>query len=87
VALLEICTQRDMTMPSLHHTPHEVFEARKMLDEKRNSITTLGNRYLEVVRKCIYCNFSCPDDDLGGEALQSAVYTEVVCVLQDRKTR
>lgn len=87
VALLEICAQREMTTPSLDHTPHEVFEARKMIDEKHSSSMTLGNRYLEVVRKCVYCDFSCPDDDLGGEALQSAVYTEVVCVLQDMKTR
>lgn len=86
VALLEICAQREMTIPSLDHTPHEVFEARKLLDEKHSSIMTLGNRYLEVVRKCIYCDFAC-DDDLGGEVLQSAVYTEVVCVLQEMKTR
>ncbi|KAF2831818.1 hypothetical protein CC86DRAFT_443346 [Ophiobolus disseminans] len=86
VALLEICAQRDMTTSSLDHTPYEVVEARKMLDEKHSSIMTLGNRYLEIVRKCIYCDFSC-DDDLKGEALQSAVYTEVVCVLQEMKSR
>jgi hypothetical protein len=86
VALLEICAQRDLTVPSLDRIPHEVFEARKMLDEKHSSIMTLGNRYLEVVRKCIYCDFAC-EDNLDGEALQSAVYTEVVWVLQDMKTR
>ncbi|KAF1912799.1 hypothetical protein BDU57DRAFT_589639 [Ampelomyces quisqualis] len=86
VALLEICTQKDMTVPSLGHTPYEIIEARKLIDEEDSSIMTLGNRYLEIVRKCIYCDFSC-DDDLGGDALQSAVYTEVVCALQEMRRR
>jgi hypothetical protein len=86
VALLEICAQRDITGPRLDHTPHEIIEARKLLDEGHHSIMALGNRYLEVVRKCIHCDFGC-DDDLNGEALQSAVYTEVVCALQEMKTR
>jgi hypothetical protein len=47
---------------------------------------TLGNRYLKIVRKCLYCDFSC-DDDLNSDALQSVVYTEVVCALQEMKTR
>ncbi|EDU50522.1 hypothetical protein A1F94_007739 [Pyrenophora tritici-repentis] len=85
VALLEICTQKDIAGPQLDGTPHEVIEARKLLDEQHHSIMTLGHHYLEVVRKCIHCDFSC-DDDLQGEALQSAVYTEVVCALQNMKT-
>jgi hypothetical protein len=86
VALLEICAQRNITKPSLDRTPHEIIEARKLLDEGHHSIMALGNRYLEIVRKCIHCDFSC-DDDLNGEALQSAVYTEVVCALQEMKIR
>lgn len=86
VALLEICAQKNLTGPGLDRTPHEIIEARKMLDERHHSIMTLGNQYLEIVRKCIHCDFSC-DDDLNGEALQSAVYTEVVCVLQEMKAR
>ncbi|KAJ5059406.1 hypothetical protein J3E74DRAFT_465959 [Bipolaris maydis] len=86
VALLEICAQGDITGPQLNGTPWDIIAARKMLDEKHHSIQTLGPKYLEVVRKCIHCDFSC-DDDLHGDALQSAVYTEVVCALQDMKSR
>ncbi|KAH8719536.1 hypothetical protein GQ44DRAFT_761999 [Phaeosphaeriaceae sp. PMI808] len=86
VALLEICRKENLTKPTLEHMPHEIIEARKLLDEGHHSIQTLGKWYLEIVRKCIHCDFSC-DDDLNSEALQSAVYTEVVCVLQERKTQ
>ncbi|EMD62973.1 hypothetical protein GGP41_005008 [Bipolaris sorokiniana] len=86
VALLEICAQGDITGPQLNGTPSEIIAARKLLDEKHPSIQTLGPKYLELVRKCIHCDFSC-DDDLHGDALQSAVYTEVVCALQDMKSR
>jgi hypothetical protein len=85
VALLEICAQKEITGPGLDHTPHEIIEARKLLDERHHSIMTLGSRYLEIVRKCIHCDFSC-NDDLNDEALQSAVYTEVVCALHEMKT-
>lgn len=84
VALLEICAQKDITGSSLDHTPHAIIEARKLLDERHHSIMTLGDRYLEIVRKCIHCDFSC-NDDLNDEALQSAVYTEVVCALQEMR--
>ncbi|EUC45205.1 hypothetical protein COCMIDRAFT_96258 [Bipolaris oryzae ATCC 44560] len=86
VALLEICAQREITGPQLNSTPSDIIAARKLLDEKHHSIQTLGPKYLEVVRKCIHCDFSC-DDDLHGDALQSAVYTEVVCALQEMKSR
>jgi hypothetical protein len=86
VALLEICTQKQMTVPSLGHTPYEIIEARKLVDEEDTTVMTLGKHYLEIVRKCIYCDFSC-DDNLSGEALQSAVYTEVVCALQEMRSR
>ena len=88
VALLDICAQSIIMAPGLDSTPHsrDIIEARKLLDEQHHSITTLGPRYLEVVRKCLYCDFSC-NDDLHGEALQSAVYTVVVCTLQDMKTQ
>jgi hypothetical protein len=86
VALLEICTQKDMTVPRLDSTPYEIIQARKLVGEEHSSIMTLGKRYLEIVRKCIYCDFAC-DDDLSGEALQSAVYTEVVCALQEMRIR
>ncbi|KAF1949882.1 hypothetical protein CC80DRAFT_529157 [Byssothecium circinans] len=79
---------RNLTLAKLglDGIPYEIIEVRKLLNEQHHSIMTLGPHYLEVVRKCIYCDFSC-DDDLQGEALQSAVYTEVVCALQNMKTR
>jgi len=88
VALLDICAQSIIMAPGLDGTPRprDIIEARKLLDEQHHSITTLGPRYLDAVRKCLYCDFSC-NDDLHGEALQSAVYTEVVCTLQDMKTQ
>jgi hypothetical protein len=86
VALLEICAKDDIMGTQLDGTYGEIIKARRLLDEKHHSIQDFGPRYLEVVRKCLYCDFSC-DDNLHGEALQSAVYTEVVCALQDRKTQ
>jgi len=88
VALLEICAQTDITIPSpgIPAQTREIIAARKLLDEQHHSTMDLGSRYLGVVRKCLYCDFSC-GDDLNGEALQSAVYTEVVCTLQDMKTQ
>ncbi|KAI4702902.1 hypothetical protein J4E81_001775 [Alternaria sp. BMP 2799] len=88
VALLDICGQSVIMAPGLDGTPQprDIIQARKLLDEQHHSIMTLGPRYLEVVRKCLYCDFSC-NDDLHGEALQSAVYTEVVCTLEDMETQ
>jgi hypothetical protein len=88
VALLEICAQTDVMTPQLANTtqPREIIEARKLLDDQHHSIMTLGSRYLEIVRKCLYCDFSC-DDDLHSDVLQSAVYTEVVCTLQEMGTQ
>ncbi|KAH4312754.1 hypothetical protein HBH64_012850 [Parastagonospora nodorum] len=86
VALLEICTKDDIMGTQLDGTHGEIIKARGLLDEKHHSIQDFGLRYLEIVRKCLYCDFSC-DDDLQSDALQSAIYTEVVCALQDRKTQ
>lgn len=84
VALLEICAQKDIVEVGVDGIPHEIIKARELLDDKHHSIMNLGNRYLEIARKCVYCDFSC-DDDLNSQGLQSAVYTEVVCALEDMK--
>ncbi|KAH7082203.1 hypothetical protein FB567DRAFT_594695 [Paraphoma chrysanthemicola] len=86
VALLEICAKDDIMGTQLDGTHGEIIRARRLLDEKHHSIQDFGPRYLEIVRKCLYCDFSC-DDNLHSDALQSAVYTEVVCALQDRRTQ
>jgi hypothetical protein len=86
VALLEVGGQENITRASLDHTPYEIIDARRLLDEGHHSLMTLGPRYLEIVRKCIHCDFSC-NDDLNSEALRSAVYTEVICALQDMRSR
>lgn len=83
---LRLAVKTRITVSNLNHTPQEIVKARRLLDEEHHSIQALGKRYLEAVRKCIYCDFSC-DEDLNSEAMQSAVYTEVVCVLRDIKSQ
>jgi hypothetical protein len=85
VALLEIglkkelsSTTPDSSVPASHH----VISARKILLEEPLSLAMLGKRYLKIARKCIDCDFSC-GEDLGEEALRSAVYTDVVCTLDE----
>lgn len=41
----------------------------------------LGLKYMSMAQKCIDCDFAC-GSDLKDADLQSAVYTEVVCVLE-----
>jgi hypothetical protein len=86
VALLEVGGRIVITRPSLDHTPHDIIRARRLLDEGHHSLMIMGPRYLEIVRKCIHCDFSC-NEDLNGEGLRSAVYTEVICALEDMRSR
>lgn len=84
IALLEICTKQALVArtPETLWTPEGVVAARKILHEKPPLLSTLGNRYLKVAQQCINCDFSC-GEDLSDEALRGAVYTDVVCVLED----
>ena len=82
VALLEIGLQSDMESLIHDPTPHDVISARKVLLAGMPSRATLGSRYFKIAQKCIDCDFSC-GSDLGEDSLQSAVYTDVVCALED----
>jgi hypothetical protein len=82
VALIEICSQQDIAKLIKSPTPHDVIGARKILLEKPPYLQKLGRQYIEIVRKCIDCDFAC-GDDLSKDDLQSAVYTDVVCVLEE----
>jgi hypothetical protein len=82
VALLEICLRGDFEISSSGSISNDVFHARRLLEKGHHSLMTFGRRYLEIVRKCIYCDFGC-GDRLDDESLRDAVYTEVVCRLED----
>jgi hypothetical protein len=82
VALIEICSKQNIQELTKNPTPHDVVSARKIILEKPPYLEKLGMRYIEIARKCIDCDFSC-GDDLSKDDLQSAVYTEVVCGLEE----
>lgn len=87
VALLEIASKTELISSDLDSSlpvPHRIISARKILREEppSPSLSTLGKRYIKMARKCIDCDFS-SGEDLKDEALRSAVYTEVVCALED----
>ncbi|KAK7182264.1 hypothetical protein DPSP01_006982 [Paraphaeosphaeria sporulosa] len=90
VALLEIASKEDLASSDLDQSmtvPHRIISARKMLREEppSSSLSMLGKRYIKMARKCIDCDFS-SGEDLKNEALRSAVYTEVICALEDMIT-
>ncbi|GME46107.1 Lon protease like peroxisomal [Neofusicoccum parvum] len=78
LALLEIGHKKDISSFKLGPQQHDVISARILAD---GSYTDLGPRYHRIVRKCIECNFSA-EDDLDAEDLRNAVYTNVVCELE-----
>ncbi|KAL1622649.1 hypothetical protein SLS56_008631 [Neofusicoccum ribis] len=78
LALLEIGHKQDISSFKLGPQQHDVISARILAD---GSYTDLGPRYHRIVRKCIECNFSA-EDDLDAEDLRNAVYTNVVCELE-----
>ncbi|KAJ4358714.1 uncharacterized protein N0V89_003298 [Didymosphaeria variabile] len=88
VALLEIGIKQELGSVSLDSSvpiPHRIIGARKMLRGEPPSLKMLGKRYIKMARQCIDCDFS-SGEDLTDEALRSAVYTDVVCGLEDMIT-
>jgi hypothetical protein len=82
VALVEIGQQKEIGSLGSNSASHEVIiSARKILLEGPSSLAMLGPRYFKIAQKCIQCDFSC-GDNLEGDNLRSAVYTEVVCGLE-----
>jgi hypothetical protein len=82
VALIEIGCQKAIDSFGFDPTPHDIISARRILLERKSSLVMLGPRYLKIVQKCVDCDFSC-GDNLNENGLQSAVYTDVVCGLED----
>ncbi|KAF2649715.1 hypothetical protein K491DRAFT_707969 [Lophiostoma macrostomum CBS 122681] len=90
VALLEIGSKKEVQtasaiLDSLGTAPHSIISARKILHEDPPSLATLGKRYIDMARRCLECDFNC-GSDLSDDALRSAIYTDVVCVLGDMIT-
>lgn len=86
VALIEIGTKKelaDVDLDSSILAPRGIINARKILVNEPLSLAMLGKRYVKMARKCIDCDFSC-GDDLASEALQSAVYTDIICELESQ---
>jgi len=85
VALLEIGLKKEITsfnVDTMTLALPRVVNARRLLLKDLPSLAMLGKRYIGIVQKCIDCDFSC-GDDLGDETLKNAVYSDVVCVLEE----
>ncbi|PVH96307.1 hypothetical protein DM02DRAFT_687942 [Periconia macrospinosa] len=82
VALLEIGCRKDITDFDTDIAPHHVVTARKILLERPSVLDLLGRKYIKITRQCIDCDFSC-GEDLNDESLRGAVYTDVICTLED----
>lgn len=79
LALLEIGLRGDVQSLRRGNDPHEVVTARKLLIGLH---TQMGPKYQDIVRRCIQCDFAF-GTDLSKKELQSAVYSDVVCPLED----
>lgn len=79
VALLEIAhwkpVEQKMTTRDLNN---EVFAARRLAASR----APLGPQYQKIVEKCLQCNFGF-GTKLSTKELQTAVYNDVVCELED----
>jgi hypothetical protein len=53
------------------------------LGQTLESMTEAGNRYGDVARRCIYCEFDSRDTNLNNERFREAVYQGVVAPLED----
>jgi hypothetical protein len=78
LALLEISHWKQLSSLIEDYDTDEIDTARRL----SNSNSVLGRRYDEIVRKCLQCNFGF-GTDLGRTELQSAVYSDVVCPLEE----
>lgn len=79
VALLEIAhwkpIERKMTARDLNN---EIFAARRLAAGR----APLGPQYQKIAEKCLQCNFGF-GTKLSSKSLQTAVYNDVVCELED----
>jgi len=78
VTLLEIGYWKSLNDLREDYDLDDIETARRL----GNSHTTLGKLYDTIILKCLQCNFGF-GTDLTRPELQSAVYSEVVCPLED----
>ena len=78
VALLEVAHWKPLESLSNPQDPNAILTARRLASKP----SPLGKRYQEVVRKCLQCNFGF-GTDLSKKELQTAVYGDVVCPLEE----
>lgn len=79
LALLGIGYRKDVRSLGSDTDPHQVVTARKLVAGLH---TSMGPRYQNIVRRCLGCDFGF-GGDLSRAELQSAVYSDVVCPLED----
>lgn len=82
VALLEIAHWK--SLDQMRHQPGHDHNETRMVRRLSKQHTLLGNKYHEIARTCLQCNFGCVNDMRTPE-LQNAVYAKVVCPLTELK--
>jgi hypothetical protein len=78
VALLEIAHWKPLTSLWHDYDADEIQTARRLAGRT----TSLGKFYQEIIQKCLRCDFGF-GTDLSRTELQSAVYSDVVCPLEE----
>ena len=87
IVLLEIAYWKHWDFLKQHSkTPHgnggrytDMYQARRLLD---STCSDMGGRYNEIVERLIECEFRC-GQDLNMSHLQTAVYRDVICPLEE----
>ncbi|KAF2471306.1 uncharacterized protein BDR25DRAFT_260781 [Lindgomyces ingoldianus] len=78
IALLEIGFKKDIGRLRKRSEISDLTTARELADASQ----PLGLAYQKIIRKCIHCDFAF-GSDLSSEELQDAVYSDVVCSLEN----
>lgn len=78
VALLELGQWRTLQSLQRPDDAHDIVTARRLAAGR----APLGTKFQNIVRKCLQCDFGV-GNDLRKAELQSAVYSDVVCKLEE----
>ncbi|KAF2792056.1 hypothetical protein K505DRAFT_363261 [Melanomma pulvis-pyrius CBS 109.77] len=79
VALLEIALRRDIKEYRRSSQQNDTATARRLADGYQ---APLGPQYQNIIRKCLHCDFAF-GADLKTKELQDAVYSDVVCGIEN----
>lgn len=79
IALLQIGHRKPLESLRQPRDPNNVYTARRLA---KHGTAPLGPKYKAIVQKCLGCDFR-SGSDLEKTELQSAVYTDVICGLED----